>query len=93
MGYGTYLRELLGPLGIYDLTPESLSGSELDALGQGLDQVSGRLDEVEREAALATAGGRGWTGWRPCSPKPPSTTPSPCAARPSPRCCGSARGI
>ena len=59
MGYGTYLRELLGPLGIYDLTPESLSGSELDALGQGLDQVSERLDEVEREAALATARGEG----------------------------------
>lgn len=59
MGYGTYLRNLLGPLGIYDLDPESLSGSELDALALGLDSLSGRLDYVEREASLATAQGEG----------------------------------
>lgn len=59
MGYGTFLRDLLGPLGIYDLSPESLSGSELDALGRGLDEVGGRLDYVERETALATAQGEG----------------------------------
>ena len=55
MGYGEHLRNLLQPLGIYDLAPGSLSGSELDALGAGLDKLSGRLDYAERESALATA--------------------------------------
>lgn len=55
MGYGEHLRDLLRPLGIYDLSPGSLSGSELDALGAGLDELGERLDYVERESALATA--------------------------------------
>ena len=59
MGYGEYLRNLLRPLGVYDLTPGSLSGSELDALGYGLDCLSERMDYVERESALATAEGEG----------------------------------
>lgn len=59
MGYGNYLRELLRPLGIYRLDPPSLSGSELEALGHGLDRLSERLDYVERESALATAEGEG----------------------------------
>jgi len=42
MGYGDYLRALLRPLGIYSLQPDSLSGSELDALGLGLDELSRR---------------------------------------------------
>ena len=54
-----YLASLLRPLGVYDLSQGSLSGSELDALGFGLDQLSGRLDYVERESALATAEGEG----------------------------------
>ena len=33
MGYSDYLRTLLRPLGVYDLSEGSLSGSELDALG------------------------------------------------------------
>ncbi len=59
MGYGTFLRNLLGPLGVYDLSRESLSGSELDALGLGLDEISEKLDYVERESALTTAQGEG----------------------------------
>ncbi|MDE7261763.1 MAG: hypothetical protein K2N78_06850 [Oscillospiraceae bacterium] len=59
MGYGEHLRNLLRPLGIYDLKKGSLSGSELDALGHGLDALSERLDYVERESALATAEGEG----------------------------------
>lgn len=59
MGYGGYLRDLLRPLGVYDLTAGSLSGSELDALGQGLDGVSESIGYVERESALATAQGEG----------------------------------
>ena len=59
MGYGEHLRTFLRPLGIYDLTPGSLSGSELDALGHGLDVLSCRMEYVERESALFTAEGEG----------------------------------
>ena len=33
MEYAQHLRKLLRPLGVYDLSQGSLSGSELDALG------------------------------------------------------------
>lgn len=59
MGYAGYLRRFLKPLGVYDLSEGSLSGSELDALGRGLDGLSARLDYVERESCLATAEGEG----------------------------------
>ena len=59
MGYANHLRELLRPLGVYQLDPPSLSGSELEALGRGLDSLSQRLDYVERESALSTAQGEG----------------------------------
>lgn len=59
MGYSDHLRRLLNPLGIYDLRPESLSGAELEALGRGLDDISARMDYVERESALSTAEGEG----------------------------------
>ena len=32
-GYAVYLKTLLEPLGIYDLTENSISGGELCALG------------------------------------------------------------
>ena len=59
MGYSDYLCRLLRPLGVYDLSPGSLSGSELEAIGCGMDGVSSRLEYVERESALATAQGEG----------------------------------
>lgn len=59
MGYSEHLMRLLRPLGVYDLQPGSLSRSELEALGRGLDALSSRLDYVERESALATAEGEG----------------------------------
>ena len=59
MGYGDYLRALLRPLGVYDLSPASLSGAELDALGLGLDGIAAQIAYVEREGALPTAQGVG----------------------------------
>ena len=38
--YEVFLRELLEPLGIYDLSEESVSGAEIFALGAGLDTES-----------------------------------------------------
>ena len=59
--YGNYLRGLLAPLGIYDLSAGSLSGSELDAMGAGLDSAAEALEDVERESILATAEDQGLT--------------------------------
>lgn len=55
MGYGDYLRELLRPLGVYDLSEESCSGSELRAAGTVLDGCCASLERAEREAILFTA--------------------------------------
>lgn len=53
--YEAYLRQLLSPLGIYDLGAGSVNGAELYALGQALDRTAQRLGVVERESVTATA--------------------------------------
>lgn len=53
--YETYLRQLLSPLGIYNLGTGSVNGAELYALGRSLDRRAQRLEAVEREAVTATA--------------------------------------
>lgn len=53
--YEVYLRQLLSPLGIYDLGTGSVNGAELYALGQALDRTGQRLEVVERESVTATA--------------------------------------
>lgn len=53
--YEQYLKRLLSPLGLYDLSEGTRNGSELAALGAALDSVSALLDTVERESLLATA--------------------------------------
>lgn len=55
MGYGAYLQELLRPLGVYDLRAGSLSASELEAMGMGLDGAAGASDYAQRECVTATA--------------------------------------
>ena len=45
MGYGEHLRNLLQPLGIYNLTPGSLSGSLEGKPGGGLNGY-GNIDRV-----------------------------------------------
>lgn len=57
--YEFYLKELLRPLGIYDLSEKSIGSAELHALGTALDGVQTRLETVEREAVTATAEGEG----------------------------------
>lgn len=54
-GYTAYLKTLLEPLGIYDLTEHSISGGELCALGAELDAADVRLERTERESLTATA--------------------------------------
>ena len=50
-----YLRALLEPLGVYDLSEGTINGVELAALGEGFDTIGQRLETVEREALTATA--------------------------------------
>lgn len=57
--YEQYLQALLAPLGVYDLSEGSVSGSGIYAAGVGLDGINGRLEVTERESLTATAEGEG----------------------------------
>ena len=48
MSYTDYLKELLRPLGVYDVDAP-FNGGELTAAGEALDGAFGALEEVERE--------------------------------------------
>jgi len=54
MSHGQYLRDLLRPLGVYDLNAP-FNGGELDAQGEALDGVMAWLEEIQRETSLTTA--------------------------------------
>ena len=45
MSYAQYLRQLLAPLGVYQLNAP-FQGGELEALGDAFDQVEGALEEL-----------------------------------------------
>lgn len=53
--YENYLRQLLAPLGVYNLEEGSIGRTELYALGLGFDDVYRRLERAERESLTATA--------------------------------------
>jgi len=57
VSYTDYLKELLRPLGVYDVDAP-FNGGELTAAGEALDGAFGALEEVERESSLLTA--RSW---------------------------------
>ena len=54
MRHAQCLRELLLPLGVYDLGAP-FNGGELDAQGEALDAVCAWAEEVQRENSLVTA--------------------------------------
>lgn len=54
MSHAQYLRDLLRPLGVYDLEAP-FNGGELDAQGEALDGAMERIEEVHRETSLVTA--------------------------------------
>ena len=54
MKHAQCLRDLLRPLGVYDLEAP-FNGGELDAQGEALDKVMAWVEEVQREASLASA--------------------------------------
>jgi hypothetical protein len=57
--YENYLKALLAPLAVYDLTEGTVNESELSSLGAGMDMLGERLEAVERESLTATAEGEG----------------------------------
>ena len=48
MSHSQYLRDLLRPLGIYDLEAP-FNGGELDAQGEALDRAMAALEEIQRD--------------------------------------------
>lgn len=54
MSYSQYLKELLRPLGVYDLEAV-FNGSELESAGMALDGVEQELEELWRESSPVTA--------------------------------------
>lgn len=54
MSHAQYLRDLLRPMGVYDLEAP-FNGGELDAQGEALDAVCARLELIWRESSLTTA--------------------------------------
>ena len=57
-GYGEYLKQLLYPLGAYQLE-NSFNGAELESIGGQLDGVRSFLEEIHTQADLTTAGEEG----------------------------------
>ena len=68
MRYAEYLKQLLLPLGVYDLNAGTLNEAELYALGAQLDQVAEQLEHAEQEALLATAEQEGLARWETLLP-------------------------
>ena len=54
-GYEAHLKNLLAPLGVYDLRAGTVNESELFAAAVSLDSAAARLERVEREALSETA--------------------------------------
>jgi len=57
-GYSEYLKQLLYPLGVYQLEG-SFNGAELESTGAALDKMQELLEEIHRQADLTTAGEEG----------------------------------
>lgn len=72
MGYSTYLKDLLRPLCLYALD-EGPGGAELDALGAAMDDLAGRLLDVETESVLSTATGEGLARYEEILPYQPAS--------------------
>jgi len=58
MGYRDYLREMLRPVGVYDLD-SGVGGAELTIAGRALDELFASLETAEAESIIATAEGTG----------------------------------
>lgn len=71
MAYFDYLQRQLSPLGVYDLSEESISGAALAAFGDALDELWELLQATLRDAFPQTAGEAGITQWEQLAPTHP----------------------
>ena len=69
MGYADYLRQLLEPLGVYNLEPSSFSGAQLEALGSAMDALWQHLQDMQKESIVLTARNLGLQSWERLFPK------------------------
>lgn len=58
MSYAGYLKELLAPLGVYNLSG-TLNAAELESVGLALDEAQAFLENAHAQADLTTAGDEG----------------------------------
>lgn len=75
MNYADELRELLRPLGVYEVDGGA-SGAELDSVGAALDEVYAALCAAEDNANPLSARAEGLTRWEtllPFAPESPNT--------------------
>ena len=63
MSYAGYLKDLLAPLGVYDLEG-TINGASLETKGAALDALADVLEETARESDLTTAQSWGLENWR-----------------------------
>ena len=63
MGYADHLRALLRPLDVYALDGQSLSGAELEALGEACDGLYAQMQQTLQEALPLTAEDAGLTAY------------------------------
>ena len=71
MAYKEYLQRMLSPLGVYDLSEESISGASVAALGEVLDDVWNSLQNTLRDAFPQTAGEEAISLWEQIAPTHP----------------------
>lgn len=71
MAYFDYLQRLLSPLGVYDLSEESISGASLAAFGDALDEIWELLQTTLRDAFPQTAGEAAISQWEQIAPTHP----------------------
>ena len=55
MSYSEYLKELLRPLGVYDLSDGTFNSQELESIGAELDSCLDELDTLCREMLVLSA--------------------------------------
>jgi hypothetical protein len=72
VNYTDYLKQILMPLGIYDLE-SGLGAQELAVIGEQMDTIFDALEEIRREAFLASAESYGLTNFMNALPFTPAS--------------------
>ncbi len=71
LGYTDYLKQLLFPLGVYDLE-EGIGAEEIGVIGKQLDDIFNSLEELGRETVLSQAKSYGLKNYEKLLPYTPA---------------------